>query len=100
MPPAANLLLSLSMSSPVQAYKFGPMYAGVTLGTLIAYTWFTVAITQWRTKFRKDMITLENQASNQALESLINYETVKVASPQCIHCTFIFTGAVSFVVFQ
>jgi ABC-type transport system involved in Fe-S cluster assembly fused permease/ATPase subunit len=61
-----------------QAHKFGPMYAGVTLGTLLAYTWFTVAITQWRTKFRKEMNALENQASNQALESLINFETVKV----------------------
>ena len=62
----------------VQAYHFGPVYAGVTVGTLVAYTTFTVGITQWRTKFRKEMNALENQASNQALESLINYETVKV----------------------
>jgi ABC-type transport system involved in Fe-S cluster assembly fused permease/ATPase subunit len=47
-------------------------------GTLVAYTAFTIGITQWRTKFRKQMNTTENEAATKALDSLLNYETVKV----------------------
>lgn len=44
----------------------------------MAYAAFTLGITQWRTKFRVDMNKAENAAGNRAIDSLINYETVKV----------------------
>ena len=41
------------------------------------YGAFTFSVTQWRTKFRIDMNRAENEAGNKAIDSLINYETVK-----------------------
>lgn len=58
-------------------YQFGLSHAGVVLGTIGAYTGFTMGITQWRTKFRRDMNRLENQASGRVVDSLVNYETVQ-----------------------
>lgn len=55
----------------------GPGYAAVASGTLVAYVAFTVSITQWRSKFRKNMNQLENRASSRAFDSLINYDTVQ-----------------------
>ncbi|TSL89852.1 ATP-binding cassette sub-family B member 7, mitochondrial [Bagarius yarrelli] len=58
-------------------YKCGGQFALVTLGTLSAYTLFTVAFTQWRTQFRIAMNKADNDAGNAAIDSLLNYETVK-----------------------
>lgn len=72
------------MSRFLQAYKCGWEFAGVTVGCIGAYAAFTLGITQWRTKFRVDMNRAENEAGNRAIDSLINYETVKVK------CFFVF----------
>lgn len=48
------------------------------MGCVGVYAVFTLAITQWRTKFRVFMNKAENEAGNKAVDSLINYETVKV----------------------
>ena len=64
--------------SVFQAYKCGWEFAAVTMGCIAAYVTFTLGITQWRTKFRVDMNKSENAAGNRAIDSLINYETVKV----------------------
>eukprot|EP00557_Chaetoceros_sp_GSL56_P011521 CAMPEP_0176486768 /NCGR_PEP_ID=MMETSP0200_2-20121128/5749_1 /TAXON_ID=947934 /ORGANISM="Chaetoceros sp., Strain GSL56" /LENGTH=701 /DNA_ID=CAMNT_0017883501 /DNA_START=184 /DNA_END=2289 /DNA_ORIENTATION=+ len=61
----------------LMAYEFGAMHSGVVIGTIGAYTAFTVGITQWRTQFRRDMNRLENEASGKVVDSLLNYETVK-----------------------
>ncbi|NXC19933.1 ABCB7 protein, partial [Corythaeola cristata] len=58
-------------------YKCGAEFALVTLGTLGAYAAFTIGITQWRTKFRIEMNKADNDAGNAAIDSLLNYETVK-----------------------
>jgi ABC transporter ATM len=57
--------------------RLGPEFAVLTVGTIGTYGAFTLAVTQWRTRFRKDVNRLENQAGNRSLDSLINYETVK-----------------------
>ena len=69
--------LEIGIVASILAYQFGPAYAGVTLGTLGAYTAFTVGVTKWRTKFRKRMNALENEGSTRVIDSLINFETVK-----------------------
>lgn len=51
---------------------------GISMGCVGIYAAFTLLITQWRTKFRVYMNQAENEAGNQAIDSLINYETVKV----------------------
>ncbi|KAG7344705.1 ABC transporter ATP-binding protein [Nitzschia inconspicua] len=58
-------------------FQFGISHAAVVLATITAYTTYTVAITQWRTQFRRDMNRLENQASSRVVDSLVNYETVQ-----------------------
>ncbi|HYD96726.1 MAG TPA: ABC transporter ATP-binding protein/permease [Noviherbaspirillum sp.] len=52
-------------------------FAGITLVALIVYIAFTVAVTEWRTGFRRTMNDLDSKANTRAIDSLINYETVK-----------------------
>nr|CAD7412167.1 unnamed protein product [Timema poppensis] len=61
----------------VQGVKCGAAFAGVSVGCVTIYTAYTLAITQWRTRFRVYMNQAENEAGNKAVDSLINYETVK-----------------------
>ena len=49
----------------------------VTLATVGAYVWFTFAITRWRIQFRRDMNQSDQDANTKAVDSLLNYETVK-----------------------
>ncbi|XP_071738016.1 ABC transporter B family member 25, mitochondrial-like [Rutidosis leptorrhynchoides] len=70
-------VLEISMVSGILAYKFGPTFALITSLSVAAYVAFTLTITQWRTKFRKIMNKADNDASTRAIDSLINYETVK-----------------------
>jgi ATP-binding cassette subfamily B (MDR/TAP) protein 7 len=71
-------IFELALVSALLGLKCGPEYAGVALGCVTTYAIFTLAITQWRTKFRIYMNKAENEAGNKAIDSLINYETVKV----------------------
>jgi ATP-binding cassette subfamily B protein len=59
------------------AVKFDAMYAWITLTALAFYITFTVTVTEWRTKFRKEMNALDSSAHSRAIDSLLNYETVK-----------------------
>lgn len=76
--------LEIALVCGILAYNFGTMYATVTLVTLAVYGLFTVVVTQWRTKLRKEMNSLDNRAASLSVDSLINYETVKVDN-FCIH---------------
>ncbi|KAL6774149.1 ATM2 [Auxenochlorella protothecoides x Auxenochlorella symbiontica] len=69
--------LEVALVAGVLAYKCGPAFAALTGVTIALYTAFTFAITQWRTQFRRQMNRAESQASSRAVDSLINYETVK-----------------------
>ncbi|KAL5486205.1 ATM1 [Sanghuangporus weigelae] len=69
--------LEISMVCGILTYKFGWDFAAVTIGTMAAYTWFTVRTTSWRTKFRRDANKADNRAATVAVDSLINYEAVK-----------------------
>ncbi|KAH7492087.1 hypothetical protein KRP22_002339 [Phytophthora ramorum] len=70
-------VLEIGLVSTIMATSFGLPYAGVTLGTLAAYTTFTVLVTQWRDEIRREMNRLENEAGAKVIDSLMNYETVK-----------------------
>ncbi|KAJ2590828.1 Iron-sulfur clusters transporter atm1, mitochondrial [Coemansia sp. RSA 1722] len=70
-------LLEIGIVSGILAYKFGPQYAVVTVATMSVYIAFTLAVTQWRTKFRRQMNVADNEAATVAVDSLINYESVK-----------------------
>ncbi|KAJ2838033.1 Iron-sulfur clusters transporter atm1, mitochondrial [Coemansia erecta] len=70
-------LLEIGIVAGILAHKFGPEYAIVTVGTMSVYVVFTLAVTQWRTRFRRDMNMADNRAATVAVDSLINYESVK-----------------------
>jgi ABC-type transport system involved in Fe-S cluster assembly fused permease/ATPase subunit len=52
-------------------------FAAITVGALVVYVVFTVSVTEWRTQFRRTMNELDSRASTRAIDSLLNYETVK-----------------------
>ncbi|XP_077322818.1 iron-sulfur clusters transporter ABCB7, mitochondrial [Lithobates pipiens] len=70
-------MFEVFLVSSILYYKCGAPFALATLGTLGTYTAFTVGVTQWRTKFRIEMNKADNEAGNAAIDSLLNYETVK-----------------------
>jgi ATP-binding cassette subfamily B protein len=57
--------------------NFGIELVAATALTVIAYVWVTRAITEWRTKLRREMNDLDGRALHRAVDSLLNYETVK-----------------------
>ena len=69
--------LEVTLVASLLGYQMGAGHAAVVLGTIGAYTGFTVGITQWRTQFRRDMNRLDNEASGRVVDSLLNYETVQ-----------------------
>ncbi|MGB1867436.1 MAG: ABCB family ABC transporter ATP-binding protein/permease, partial [Candidatus Puniceispirillaceae bacterium] len=56
---------------------FGAGYAAVTFITVLAYIYFTIRVTEWRIKFRRAMNTADETAATRAVDSFLNYETVK-----------------------
>src|SRR6185437_11361254 len=57
--------------------KYEAYYAIVAFVALVVYIVFTVKVTEWRTHFRRTMNELDSKANTRAIDSLINYETVK-----------------------
>ncbi|KAM4586677.1 iron-sulfur clusters transporter ABCB7, mitochondrial [Fundulus diaphanus] len=70
-------VFEMALVSGILYYKCGGQFAAVALGSLSAYTIFTILVTQWRTRFRIEMNKADNAAGNAAIDSLLNYETVK-----------------------
>jgi len=70
-------IAELSLVCGLLAYNCGSGYVWLTATTMGTYVAYTLAVTQWRTKIRKEMNAAENMANNKAIDSLLNYETVK-----------------------
>uniref|UniRef100_A0A1B0B979 Iron-sulfur clusters transporter ABCB7, mitochondrial n=1 Tax=Glossina palpalis gambiensis TaxID=67801 RepID=A0A1B0B979_9MUSC len=70
-------VFELALVSSILGLKCGLAFAGVSMGCVGVYAAYTLSVTQWRTKFRVYMNQAENEAGNKAVDSLINYETVK-----------------------
>jgi len=71
------LILELLMIGVILAFVFDIWYLVVVLVTLALYTWFTFAVTEWRVKMRKEMNDQDTDANQKAIDSLLNFETVK-----------------------
>ncbi|CUM49150.1 unnamed protein product [Debaryomyces fabryi] len=67
----------ISMVCGILIYNYGISFAAVTLATMLSYSVFTIKTTAWRTGFRRQANNADNQAATVALDSLINYESVK-----------------------
>jgi ATP-binding cassette subfamily B protein len=70
-------LIEVGMVLTYLAVKFDIWFAGITIVALVFYITFTVTVTEWRTHFRKEMNELDSKAHSRAIDSLLNYETVK-----------------------
>ena len=58
-------------------FKLGPAMVAAVLAMMLAYIGFTRKVTEWRAKLRRDMVESDNRAASRAVDSLLNYETVK-----------------------
>ncbi|MBI5925968.1 MAG: ABC transporter ATP-binding protein/permease [Aquabacterium sp.] len=70
-------LIEVTLVLTLLGTKFDMMFAWITLAALVVYIAFTVTVTQWRTRFRREMNELDSKAHSRAIDSLLNYETVK-----------------------
>jgi len=70
-------LVEVVMVLTLLGVKFDAGFALITLGALVAYIAFTIVVTEWRTQFRRKMNELDSTAHTKAVDSLLNYETVK-----------------------
>ncbi len=71
------LVLELLMIAVVLAWVFDIWYLAVVFVTIALYVWFTFAVTEWRVKIRKEMNDQDTDANQKAIDSLLNFETVK-----------------------
>ncbi len=70
-------IVEVVIVSFVLYFTFGWQFALITMGTIAVYVWYTIAITNWRVKFRKEMMQKDTEANTKAIDSLLNFETVK-----------------------
>ncbi len=70
-------LIEVALVLTLLGVKFDVWFAGITVAALVVYVTFTVVVTNWRTQFRKTLNELDSVAHSKAIDSLLNYETVK-----------------------
>jgi len=70
-------LVEVVLVLSVLAIKFDAWFAWITLAALALYILFTVLVTEWRTQFRREANEFDSAAHSKAVDSLLNYETVK-----------------------
>jgi ABC-type transport system involved in Fe-S cluster assembly fused permease/ATPase subunit len=70
-------LLEIGLVAGILFVKYNPWFAIITFVTLLIYIAFTLVITEWRMVFRRTMNDMDSKANTRAIDSLINYETVK-----------------------
>ncbi len=70
-------LIELALVAGILAWNYDWTFVTITLVTLIGYIIYTITVTEWRTAFRKEMNELDSKANSKAIDSLLNYETVK-----------------------
>ena len=70
-------ILEFILITCVLLYFFNWIYVVVIVATVAAYIWFTFAATKWRIAIRREMNDSDNEANTKAIDSLLNFETVK-----------------------
>jgi ATP-binding cassette subfamily B protein len=71
------LILELTLVAVILTVLFDAWYLLVVAATIGLYVWFTFAVTEWRVKLRREMNRQDTDANQKAIDSLLNYETVK-----------------------
>ena len=70
-------LVEIGLVTIILLSNYDSIFALITTGTILFYIIYTLVITEWRMRFRRKMNEMDSKANNQAIDSLINYETVK-----------------------
>ena len=71
------LILKLLIVAGIFYLEFGFIYMAIVLITIVLYIWFTFSVTEWRGEVRKEMNDKDTDANQKAIDSLLNFETVK-----------------------
>lgn len=69
--------LEIAMVTVIIAWTFNWLFSAVIFLTIFLYVAFTLVITEWRTQYRKEMNSKDSEANTKAIDSLLNFETVK-----------------------
>ena len=70
-------ILEFALTAAIFTFAYGLSYVGVIALTIVAYVWYSVRATDWRIGIRKKMNESDTDANTKAIDSLLNYETVK-----------------------
>ena len=70
-------IIELALVGVIFVWAFNVWFAVVTGVMIVLYIWFTFAVTEWRTRFHRQMNSLDSEANTKAIDSLLNFETVK-----------------------
>ena len=70
-------LFEVALVLTILSVQFDPVFALITVVALVFYITFTIRITEWRTQFRREANEFDSVAHTRAIDSLLNYETVK-----------------------
>jgi ATP-binding cassette, subfamily B, heavy metal transporter len=70
-------LVEVTMVLGILGWRFDSGYVWITLAALAVYIVFTVSMTEWRTRYRREMNEFDSKAHSRAIDALLNYETVK-----------------------
>jgi len=70
-------ILEIGFVTVILLVKYDPWFCIITLATLVVYIVFTLFVTEWRMIFRRNMNEMDSKANTRAIDSLLNYETVK-----------------------
>jgi ABC-type transport system involved in Fe-S cluster assembly fused permease/ATPase subunit len=73
----APTVIELLLAAAVLGFKYGWMFSAIAAGTVIIYAWATFGVTEWRLKHRREMNEADTEAAGRAVDSLLNFETVK-----------------------
>ncbi|WP_296745027.1 ABC transporter transmembrane domain-containing protein, partial [Mesorhizobium sp.] len=73
----APTILEFALTAGIFAFTYGWRYVAVVAVTVWLYVWFTVKASDWRISIRRDMNDSDTDANTKAIDSLLNFETVK-----------------------
>jgi len=73
----APTLIEIGLVIGLLMYNYGIAFAAITLSSVLLYIAFSMVTTDWRTQFVREANAADNEASTRAIDSLLNYETVK-----------------------
>ncbi|WP_235988093.1 ABCB family ABC transporter ATP-binding protein/permease [Roseibium aggregatum] len=70
-------ILEFAIMAAVISYQFGLSYLTIVAVMIVAYVWFTIKASNWRISIRREMNDSDTDANSKAIDSLLNFETVK-----------------------